>query len=294
MNTLGAVLDVVTVAFIVATMLGAGLSIRATQVRALLRDGKLLSLALAANLVVVPLLGWAVGAAFGLGAAALTALVLLASSPGGPMGTTLGMLQRGDVTAAAAVQVVLATVGSVTFAPTAGWLLGASHAQADVTLDVARLVGAVVLLQLAPLAAGVAVRAADPRRAARWRPAVLRAANGSFLVVLAGLVLRSWDEVAGLVWSPALPAGLVFFAAALLAGALLATGSARRRTTMGSVTAVRNMGPALAAAAVAFGNDPAVLGALVTFVCASVVVGFGAAGVLAAARRDRESDAVSV
>ncbi|MFE1406185.1 hypothetical protein ACFW5D_21490 [Streptomyces sp. NPDC058770] len=51
-----------------------------------------------------PLLGWGIGMLFGLPAAAFIALVLAASSPGGPFGAKLAMVQGGDVVAGAAMQ----------------------------------------------------------------------------------------------------------------------------------------------------------------------------------------------
>lgn len=62
--------------------------------------------------------------------------------------------------------------------------------------------------------------------------------------------------------SLSLLAGFVFAIVAFALGTALATRQWARRTTMGGVAAVRNEGPALAAVGIAFGNEPAIMGAL--------------------------------
>ena len=69
MHISAGLLNVVTVAFIVTTMLAAGMASRLSAIARLARDLPLVALAAVANLVLIPMLGWGLGAAFGLGAA---------------------------------------------------------------------------------------------------------------------------------------------------------------------------------------------------------------------------------
>ncbi|MEV0493384.1 hypothetical protein [Streptomyces atratus] len=138
--------NAVTVIFIAATMFAAGLGATIPALRGIFTDVPLLLLALLTNMVVIPLLGWGIGALFSLPSAAFIALVLVASSPGGPFGAKLAMVQSGDVVAGAAMQVLLATVGSLTFAPTVNGILTAADLGKGISLDVATLVRTVALL----------------------------------------------------------------------------------------------------------------------------------------------------
>lgn len=262
MDTLHLVLNAVTVVFIAATMFAAGLGATVAALRAVFTDVPLLLLALITNMVVVPLLGWGIGALFGLPSAAFIALVLIASSPGGPFGAKLAMVQRGDVVAGAAMQVLLASLGSLTFAPTANAILGAADVGTDVSLDVGALVRTVAVLQLVPFAIGLLMRRYATPTAQSWHPTAAAVSNVTFLIVLAGMLLGNWRDVVALFGSLALLAGFLLAALAFAAGTLLATGPAVRRTAMGGVASVRNAGPALAAIGLAFGDQPAVLGAL--------------------------------
>ncbi|WP_433225761.1 bile acid:sodium symporter family protein [Microtetraspora malaysiensis] len=262
MDTLHLLLNAVTVIFIATTMFAAGLGATPAALRAVLADLPLLLLALTANLVIVPLLGWGIAALFGLPAAAFTALVLVASSPGGPFGAKLAMVQNGDVVAGAAMQVLLAAAGSITFGLTSNGILTAAQVGAGISINVAALVRTVAILQLVPFAIGLILRRYAPPTARSWHPVAAKVSNVTFVIVLAGMLAGNWHDVVGLLGSRTLLAGFVLSVVAFAIGTVLATGSPVRRTTMGGVTAVRNAGPALAAAGIAFGNEPAVLGAL--------------------------------
>ncbi|MFI9587369.1 hypothetical protein ACIHCQ_37400 [Streptomyces sp. NPDC052236] len=262
MDTLHMLFNAVTVIFIAATMFAAGLGATIAALRSIFTNVPLLLLALLTNMVLIPLLGWGMGALFSLPSAAFIALVLVASSPGGPFGAKLAMVQNGDVVAGAAMQVLLATVGSLTFAPTVNAILSAADLGKGISLDVATLVGTVALLQLVPFAMGLLLRRYSEPTARSWHPTAAAVSNVTFLIVLAGMLVGNWRDVVALLGSLALLAGFVLAAAAFAVGTLLATGPPVRRTTMGGVAAVRNAGPALAAIGIAFGNQPAVLGAL--------------------------------
>ncbi|MFF3666473.1 bile acid:sodium symporter family protein [Microtetraspora malaysiensis] len=262
MDTLHLLLNAVTVIFIATTMFAAGLGATPAALRAVLADLPLLLLALMANLVIVPLLGWGIAALFGLPTAAFTALVLVASSPGGPFGAKLAMVQNGDVVAGAAMQVLLAAAGSITFGLTSNGILTAAQVGGGISINVAALVRTVAILQLVPFAIGLILRRYAPPTARSWHPVAAKVSNVTFVIVLAGMLAGNWHDVVGLIGSRTLLAGFVLSVVAFAIGTVLATGSPARRTTMGGVTAVRNAGPALAAAGIAFGNEPAVLGAL--------------------------------
>ncbi|MFI9601459.1 bile acid:sodium symporter family protein [Streptomyces sp. NPDC052043] len=262
METLHMALNAVTVVFIAATMFAAGLGATVSALRDVFTNVPLLLLALTANMVIIPLLGWGLGALFSLSSAPTIALVLVASSPGGPFGAKLAMVQKGDVIAGAGMQVLLASAGSITFAPTVNGILTAADIGTNVSLDVAALVRTVALLQLVPFAIGLLMRRYATPTAQSWHPTAAAVSNITFLIVLAGMLLGNWRDVVDLLGSLTLLAGFLLAAAAFAIGTLLATGPPERRTTMGGVASVRNAGPALAAIGIAFSNQPAVLGAL--------------------------------
>lgn len=284
MDTLHLLLNVVTITFIMATMFAAGLGTTLRALGTTLSNIRLLLLALLANLVVIPLLGWGVAALFGLQTAAYIAFVLVASSPGGPFGAKLAMIQKGDVVAGAATQVLLAAIGSITFGITANWILTAANVGGGISLNVGTLVRTVAILQLIPFIVGLLMRHWVPQTALAWHPAASKVSNLTFLLVLAGMLLGNWQDVVALFGSRTLLAGAIFTAAAFAAGTLLATGPTTRRTTAGGVASVRNAGPVLAAIGIAFDNEPAILGALAAILLTGLAVVLAVASALGSRR----------
>ncbi|GAA1719582.1 hypothetical protein GCM10009734_24310 [Nonomuraea bangladeshensis] len=142
----------------------------------------------------------------------------------------------------------------------------------------------VVILQLVPFTVGLLVRHYAAATALAWQPVAARTSNITFLIVLAGMLAGNWRDVVALIGSRSLLAGFVFSGLALLLGTALATGPPVRRTTMGMVAAVRNVGPALAAVGLAFGNAPAVLGALAAVLLSGLAAAIPAAAVLSRRR----------
>jgi BASS family bile acid:Na+ symporter len=289
MGTLHLLFNAVTVIFIAATMFAAGLGSTLSALRTAVTNLPLLLLALVANLALIPLLGWGLAAMLGLTSAPFIAMLLVASSPGGPFGAKLGMVQHGDVVTGAAMQVLLAAIGSITFGITANALLTAANVGGAITLDVGVLVRTVAILQLVPFAVGLLLRHYAPDTALAWHPAAVKVSNVTFLLVLAGMLLGNWHDVIALLGTRTLLAGFLFSAAAFAVGTLLTTGTWVRRTTLGGVAAVRNAGPALAAVGLAFDDEPSILGAL----AAVLLSGLAAAIPLAAVLGRRRSPATS-
>ncbi|MGW1679174.1 bile acid:sodium symporter family protein [Saccharopolyspora sp. NPDC002376] len=290
MGTLHLLFNAVTVIFIAATMFAAGLGTTISALRDVFADLPLLLLALLGNLVVLPLLGWGIGALLGLPTAAFIALILVASSPGGPFGAKLAMVQGGDVVAGAAMQVMLASVGSLTFGPTVNGILSVAEVGPGLSLDVGALVRTVAILQLVPFAIGLLLRRCTPAVARSWHPTTVKVSNVTFLIVLAGMLLGNWRDVVTLLGSLTLLAGFILATAAFAVGTLLSTGPVLRRTTMGSVAAVRNAGPALAAAGIAFGDEPALLGALAAVLLTGLAAAIPIAAILGLRRSKPRTD----
>ena len=127
MDVMNALLNTVVVVLIASTMFGAGLGTTLGALGATFRNVKLVLLVVVANLVLVPLIGWGTAAVLSLDTPAYIALVLLACSPGAPFAAKLAMIQRGDVVTGASLQVFLAAIGSLTFAPTANAIFTAAN-----------------------------------------------------------------------------------------------------------------------------------------------------------------------
>jgi BASS family bile acid:Na+ symporter len=92
--------------FVASTMLAVGLGTSAATVRRTVANVWLLVGALAANLVIIPALGWGLAELLLVEGPSVVVLTLAAASPGGPYGAKLAQLQRGEAVAGAALMSV--------------------------------------------------------------------------------------------------------------------------------------------------------------------------------------------
>jgi BASS family bile acid:Na+ symporter len=258
---------------IVATMFAAGLATTTKALGSVFKNVWLLVLVLVTALVLRPLVGWGLAAVFSLGTASYIAMLLLAACPGAPLGVKFAMTAKGDLTTAASLQVLLAVIGSFTFPLVANFMIGTAGLGEDISLPVAELIRTIVILQLVPFLAGMAVRHWTPEHAVDWRPPVQQVANYTLLIVIVLALLGSWQTILGLFGDFALLAQALFVIIMIALGYFLSTGSKAVRRATAMLEPGSNSGPVFAAIAIAFGNDAEILGITTALIFVQIVVG---------------------
>jgi BASS family bile acid:Na+ symporter len=259
---MGMLFNASLVVMIVATMFSAGLQTTLSALGGVFKNIWLVVLVLVAAIVIRPLVGWGTAALLALATPAFIAMLLLAASPGAPFGAKLVMTARGDLITGATLQVLLAAIGSITFPITANWLISAAGLGADFSLPVWDLVKTVAVLQLVPFVVGIGVRHWSPETAAKWNPPVSQTSTYAFVIVLVLALLGSWQTLVALIGSRTILAGIVFSIVMLVVGYFVATGGKETRSTVALLEPISNSGPVFAAVAIAFNNDPEILGAV--------------------------------
>ncbi len=273
MEAFEALFNTVLVVFIMATMLSAGFNTTFDQIEKFFRKPVLVVLVLVVAFVLRPLVGWGTAELFDLALPAFIALVLMWSAPGAPLGVKWVVTAGADVQTGAIAQVLLAAIGSITFAPTANAIIGAADLGSEVSLPVGDLIKTVAFLQLVPFAVGVLMRHWTPSRALEWDIPAKKASALTFVAVVAGAVLGSWETVVDLVGSRTLIAAVVATAVLIAAGYFVSAGAAPTRRATALVQPGSNSGPVFAAVAIAFQNDPEILGAVTAMIFMQLVVG---------------------
>jgi BASS family bile acid:Na+ symporter len=270
---MGALFNAALVIMIVATMFAAGLATTTKALGSVFRNILLVILVLITAFVLRPLVGWGVTALFPLGVAASIVMLLLASVPGAPLGVKFAMTAKADLTTAASLQVLLAVIGSFTFAPTANFLIGSSGLGDEFALPVAELIRTVVVLQIIPFVVGMAVRHWTPDTAAGWRPPTQQIANYTLLIVIVLALLGSWRIILDMFGDLTILAHTVFIVIMVVLGYFISRGDSSIRKGTGLLEIGSNSGPTFAAIAIAFNNDPAILGVTTVLVFVQIVVG---------------------
>ncbi len=269
---IGALFNIALVVMIVATMVSAGFTTTFANLGAVLSRVGLVVLVLVTGLVIRPLVGWGIAELFNLAAASYIAMVLLAVVPGAPLGVKFVMGAKADVTTGATFQVLLAVVASFTFAPTASFILEAADVGEGVSLPVGDLLMTIVFLQVLPFAVGLLIRHWNEKRALEWNVFAGKIIGPSFLAVVVLALLSSWQMIIDLIGSRTILAGAVFTVVMIVIGYFVSVGGYPTRGATALIMPGSNAGPAFAAVAIAFGNDPAILGAVTAIIFMQIVV----------------------
>ena len=273
MDTVAALFNIVLIIFIVATMLSAGFNTTFEQLRTVFGRWQLVAMVAVVGFVIRPLVGWGVSEMFSLATPAFIAMALLWSCPGAPFGTKLVMTARANVQTGAVLQVAMAAIGSITFAPTANAIISAAGLGDDISLPVADLVKTVAVLQLVPFVLGLIMRHWAEHQALEWDPIVKKTSGLTFNLVLVGAVLGSWETMVDLIGTRLLLAAIVASIAMAVVGYVLSTGRSETKQATSLIQICSNSGPAFAAVGIAFSNDPEILGAMTAVLALQIVVG---------------------
>ncbi|GMQ94826.1 MAG: hypothetical protein BMS9Abin12_2336 [Acidimicrobiia bacterium] len=269
--------NLIVAVFIVLTMASAGFSTTFDQIKSVLVKPFLILAVLFVGIVVRPLIGWGAAELTDLAIPAYIAMLIAASSPGAPFGTKLVMMSKSDVSSGAVLQVMLAVVMSFTFAPTANLMIEAANLGSDLTLPVREILLVVVALQLLPFLVGLFVRHWTEETAISWNDYTTKGSSILFVAVLGGALLGSWETLVDLVGDRVLITAAVVSGVMIAVGYLVSLGRSSTRRATALIEPMSNSGPTFAAVAIAFGNDPAILGALTGILLMQLFVGIGVA-----------------
>src|SRR5262245_31314170 len=121
--TLVALVNVLTVAGLVAVMLSMGLKVRFGEVVASVRKPRLMALSVVANFVLVPLAPIGLLYAFDANPMVSVGFLILAVCPGAPVGPPFAAIARGDIPSAIGQMVVLAGLSALLSPALLGLLL---------------------------------------------------------------------------------------------------------------------------------------------------------------------------
>ena len=267
MDFSGAPFNTLVLVFVATTLLAVGLGTTGKMLRRTISNGPLLLGALAANVILIPALGWGLAEILALNGPTFIALVLAAASPGGPFGAKLAQIQRGDAVAGAALMAILAVIASVTVPILVAFILSTARVGGvdDISIAVGPLIVRIAISQVVPFALGMAARAASARTANRAQPAALLMSTVTFVILLAWILIEGFGDVVRLA-GPFLLGAVTLIALAVLFGAVLAPGPAEIRTTAGAIAGVRNAAPMLAVIAAEFADEPGILPAVAAIV----------------------------
>ena len=177
-------------------MLGLGLSLRYTDFRRVLQQPQLLVLGLVGQLLLLPLLVFALVQLWNLPPALGLGLVILALAPGGATSNLITHLCRGDTALSVSLTACSSLIVPFSLPLLTAWLLASDYAGAsNLAFPVLATLLKLVLMALLPVLLGMALRQRWPQRAQSLRLPV-KLLSVLFLVwVVVAISLANWGRL---------------------------------------------------------------------------------------------------
>ena len=257
--------SVAMLAFVLSSMLAMGLSLTVGQIIKPLRNARLVTLALLANFVLMPLAATGLAALLRLDEALGVGLLLLGSAAGAPFLPKLAQLARGNVAFAVGLMVLLMVI-TVGYLPLVLPLL-----LPGVSVNPAKIARSLFLLMLLPLGVALVVRARFAAVAARMKPVLDRLSNLSLILLGLLITLANVNSVLAVFGTLGILAGLLFIAIGFSTGWFLGGPDINTRRVLALGTAQRNIAAALVVGSQSF-SDPGVVVMVVVVAIVSLLI----------------------
>ena len=264
MEVLAKAVPIAMLTFVVSSMLAVGLSLTVREIVTPLRNGKLLTLAVLANFVLMPLAAILIARVLHLEQPLGVALLILGAAAGAPFLPKLASVAEGNLAFSVGLMVLLMVL-TVGYMPIVLPLL-----LQGVEVDPMQIARSLVLLMLLPLLFGLAVRAWAATVAGRVAPWLNRLSSASLVLMMVLMVVTNARNIVSLFGTRGIFASIVFLLVGVAVGWLLGGSNRDVKSVLALGTAQRNIAAALVVGGQNF-DDPTV----VVMVTVVAIVGLG-------------------
>jgi BASS family bile acid:Na+ symporter len=262
-EVLNAIVQVSLLVFVVSSMLAMGLSLTVGQIVEPLRSVRLVLIALAANFIAVPPVGWGIGELLSLDEGLAIGLTIMATAAGAPFLPKLAAAAHGDMAFSVGLMVLLMVV-TVGYMPIVLPVL-----IEGVDVDPAAIASSLIFLMLLPLAIGLGVRWRYESMAEGLQPLMTQTSTIAIAALLGAGVIVNFDDIVDLIGTGGFIAILVFLAISGAIGYVGGGSEPGTRSVLGLGTAQRNLSAALVVGGQNFADTPGVI----TFIIVAGIVG---------------------
>mgnify|MGYP001794594112 CR=1 FL=1 len=179
-------------------MLGMGLGLTLADFRRVITAPKPVLLGLAAQLVMLPILGWVLAALFPLSPELAVGVVILSACPGGPTSNLVSYLVRGNVALSITLTAISSLVTVFTIPLVVNWSMQQFLGEAvTLRLPFAQPVLLIAVITLIPESLGMVLLHYLPRFAAKVEKAVKWLSLFFLALIIVGLLVRERANVGG-------------------------------------------------------------------------------------------------
>lgn len=277
MNSIFIVLPILTV-----LMFSLGLSLEGKDFVLVFQRFRTVVIGMFAQLIVLPLLAWAIAQTMGLNPIFTIGLVLIACCPGGSSSNIFSMLAKGDVALSVSLTAVSSIITLFTVPLIMDWVTTSVGTSYGITLPVGKLLIQNLVTMLLPILLGIGVRHWWSKAAAKIERVLSRLAFPALMLLAGIFFIQHRDTIAEHFLSLGLSDTLLLLCAIAVAATLsyLFRLTEKERRTIIIEVGMQNAAQAIAIASSPFVfNDgrfaiPAIIYALMMNVILLIYVGF--------------------
>lgn len=257
-------------AFLLCSMLAAGMQLAPSALLVSLRNWKLLLTALALNFLLAPFLAWLLVAVLPLKSGHAAGAILLGTAAGAPFLPSLIQKSRGDMKIGISLMAILTGV-TILFMPLALPIL-----IPGLKADAWSIARPLLLLILLPLVIGMVLFKITPVFAQKSGPIFARIGNVALGILFLQLLITNASALLGVFGTGAVFVAFLFVTLLFTASWWICRAMPQQQGELALATAGRNFGAALVPAANCF-QDPDVTTMLIVSAIAGLVTCFAAA-----------------
>jgi len=271
LETLHVVLDISIAVFIAGVLFASGLEVTFEQVLTPLKNRSVVIRGLLANIVLAPLVVYAMSIVFPLERPFMIGVLLYGFASGAPYTPKLVGAAAGDVPSSIGSTMLL-TILTILYMPVVlPFLVPGTE------IGMWEIAKPLLLQMFVPLMIGLGIRHFSGGVAAKMLKPANITVNLSLLVFLVLALVLHHEELLATVGTGAVTSAVVLTVLTFGVGYLLGPGGARGKVTLGLITTARNIGAAATIATANFGDDPRVLITIAVCMFAVFALAFPAA-----------------
>ena len=183
-------------ASLIIIMLGMGLSLVLNDFKQVLIYPKAVILGLTNQLIILPLIGFAIAVAFQLRPEIAIGIMILAAAPGGPTSNLISHLAKADIALSVSLTAIssFVTILSIPFIVNFAFLYFLSEGQA-IKLDIIQTIIQIFVIVIIPIAIGMLIRHYKEGFAKRMEKPVRTASGVVIVIIIVGILIKEKENI---------------------------------------------------------------------------------------------------
>lgn len=176
-------------------MMGMGITLRVEDFTRVLKAPKAITLGLIAQLIMLPLAGFALVKLFGLTGGLALGLMILAACPGGPTSNLISHLAKGDLALSISLTAVSSVVTIATIPLIVNLSIGYFGEEGSVMLPVLQTIIQIMGVTIVPVSIGMFIRSRNPRLTKMAERPVKLASALFFTLIMVAAILQERENL---------------------------------------------------------------------------------------------------